>query len=189
MPPLPHHPHRKWWILAVVLALVLIIYAISIGSRNAHAATTTAASAKPSPGEYRIDKNGRVDPGTYAGWRIFHSSCYTCHGVDAKGTDIAPNLMDRIKDMTPRQFTTKVLTSYRITVPLGEANAESHNALREALIEEIMKRERSRRGEPLMPAWDSNKSVRPHVLDIYAYLLARADGKLKPGKPKVNWPK
>jgi hypothetical protein len=36
-----------------------------------------------------------------------------------------------------------------------------------------------------MPAWESNEGVEPHVLDIYAYLRARADGALGPGKPKV----
>jgi len=34
-----------------------------------------------------------------------------------------------------------------------------------------------------MPAWDADPQVNLHVLDLYAYLSARADGKLGPGKP------
>ena len=48
-----------------------------------------------------------------------------------------------------------------------------------------MKRERSERGQPLMPAWSDADDVAPHVLDIYAYLNARAEGGLGLGKPKL----
>ena len=47
-----------------------------------------------------------------------------------------------------------------------------------------MKRERQSQGQPLMPAWDVDDEVAPHVLDLYAYLNARAAGVLGPGKPK-----
>jgi hypothetical protein len=36
-----------------------------------------------------------------------------------------------------------------------------------------------------MPAWDSDAEVPPHVLDLYAYLNARAFGGLGPGKPPL----
>ena len=55
----------------------------------------------------------------------------------------------------------------------------------EALLELVMKRERSERGQPLMPAWSVDDEVAPHVLDLYAYLNARAAGVLGPGKPKL----
>jgi cytochrome c len=28
----------------------------------------------------------------YLGWRTFHVHCYRCHGTDALGSDLAPNL-------------------------------------------------------------------------------------------------
>ena len=37
-----------------------------------------------------------------------------------------------------------------------------------------------------MPAWEADPKVNPHVLDLYAYLSARADGKLGPGEPKLR---
>ena len=36
----------------------------------------------PMPGEFVV-VDGRVDAGTYAGWKLFHTACYVCHGVCA----------------------------------------------------------------------------------------------------------
>jgi mono/diheme cytochrome c family protein len=139
--------------------------------------------SEPAPGDYRV-VGGRVDRGTYTGWRIFHTACYGCHGVGGVGTDLAPNLVERVKTLTPRAFATKVMTSYRIVPPAGEGTAEARAAEREAMLEEALKRERGAGGMIIMPAWEDNAEVTPHVLDLYAYLSARADGKLGPGKPR-----
>lgn len=141
-------------------------------------------NAEPLPGDYRVVQ-GKVDRGTYAGWRLFHATCYGCHGVDAVGTDMAPNLVERVKTLTPRAFATKVLTSYRIVLPATEANTEDRTAMREAMIEEVMRRERGARGQIVMPAWQADAKVNTHVLDLFAYLSARADGKLGLGEPKA----
>jgi cytochrome c5 len=142
-------------------------------------------SGQPAPGDYAV-QNGRVDAGTYAGWRLFHTACYGCHGVDATGTDLAPNLVERIKSMSPRDFVTKVLTSYRLMPAASgaEGNSSDDNAALEGLIEQALRKDRSAAKLIAMPAWDDNPRVRPHVLDLYAYLTARADGKLAPGKPQ-----
>lgn len=140
---------------------------------------------EPVPGDYRVVQ-GKVDRGTYTGWRLFHTTCYGCHGVGGVGTDIAPNLVERVKTLTPRAFATKVLTSYRIVGLDHETNPQDRSAAREALIEEVMRRERGLRGQVIMPAWKADPQVDPHVLDLFAYLLARADGKLGPGEPKLS---
>ena len=101
------------------------------------------------------------------------------------GTDLAPNLVERVKTLTPRAFATKVLTSYRIVLPASEANTEDRTAVREAMIEEVMRRERGAGGQIIMPAWEADPKVNPHVLDLFAYLSARADGKLGPGEPRL----
>ena len=139
-------------------------------------------SVEPVPGDYRV-VDGKVDRGTYTGWRLFHTTCYGCHGIGAVGTDVAPNLVERVKTLTPRAFATKVLTSYRIVLPANDANTEDRSAVREAMIEEVMRRERGARGQIIMPAWEAAPKVNPHVLDLFAYLSARADGKLGPGEP------
>jgi hypothetical protein len=137
---------------------------------------------QPMPGEFVV-VDGRVDAGTYAGWKLYHTACYVCHGVGGTGTDVAPNLVDRIGNYTPRGFAAKVLSSYRI-VPMPDGEPADREAEREALLELLMKRERKLQGQPLMPAWDIDDEVSPHVLDLYAYLNARAAGVLGPGKPK-----
>ncbi len=160
---------RVWW--ALWLGLLI--------------APTLAAQprAEPMPGDYRI-VDGKVDRGTYTGWRLFHTTCYGCHGVGAVGTDLAPNLVERVKTLTPRGFAAKVLTSYRIVQPVDESNAADRSTALDALVEGILRRERSTRSLIAMPAWDDDPTVQPHVLDLYAYLSARADGALGPGRPR-----
>jgi hypothetical protein len=136
------------------------------------------------PGEYRVE-NGKVDAGTFTGWRLFHSSCHGCHGVDALGTDVAPNLLDRVGLLTPRAFVTKVLTSYRIVLFDADTNAIDSANARESMTNEVLQQGRHGRIKVVMPAWEGNPSVNPHVLDIFAYLSARADGKLGVGKPTL----
>ncbi len=142
-----------------------------------------AAAADPTPGSYHVVGN-KVDPGTYLGWKAYHTTCYSCHGVDALGTDVAPSLVERVKLLSPREFAFKVLTRYRIVVPSSETG-DDQTAIRDAIIDEVQKQERGKRGEILMPPWENNTTVKPHILDLYAYLSARADGALAPGRPKL----
>jgi hypothetical protein len=91
-----------------------------------------------------------------------------------------------VRTMTPRDFANKVLTSYRLLPPSVEGRAEDRAREREATLEQILRRERgAARTVVQMPAWDEHAEVPAHVLDLYAYLSARADGKLGPGKPRV----
>lgn len=143
---------------------------------------------EPVPGDYRV-VGGRVDRGTYTGWRLFHTACHACHGVGGVGTDVAPDLVERIQAMTPRGFATRVLTSYRITPYAPDGSAEERQAEREALLEEVLRRERSARGQVVMPAWEADDQVAPQVLDLYAYLTARAYAGLGPGKPRLLAPR
>jgi len=156
----------------------LIALAVSLS-----ALPSFAAEPPPPPGDYRIAANGRVDAGTYNGWRVFHSACFGCHGTGGVGTSLAPSLVERIKNLTPRAFAAKVLTSYRL-VPADDDS----NAGRDALLDEVMKRDRRARGQVVMPAWEGDAQVPVHVLDLYAYLNARADGALGPGRPKTAAP-
>jgi Cytochrome C oxidase, cbb3-type, subunit III len=150
----------------------------------AAASVPAQSRSQPIPGDFVVI-DGRVDRGTYSGWKLFHSSCQACHGVGGVGTGIAPNLVERIGNYTPRGFATKVLTSYRIVPMSPDSGPPEGQAERDALLELVMKRERQERGQPQMPAWDSDPEVPPHVLDLYAYLNARAEGGLGPGRPKL----
>lgn len=167
--------HPRFLLSAVVCTGVLLAV---LGAAQAQ------PSAAPMPGEFVV-VDGRVDAGTYSGWKLFHSSCHGCHGIGGTGTGIAPNLVERIVNYTPRGFAVKVLTSYRIVPMSPDSGPPETLAERDALLELVMKRERQERGQPLMPAWDDDARVAPHVLDIYAYLSARAEGGLGPGQPKL----
>ena len=137
----------------------------------------------PMPGDYRV-MGGRVDAGTYAGWRAFHATCYACHGVGGVGTTAAPNLVARIGSMTPRTFAAKVLASYRIVAPDEGPPTDKGASTPDTMLEQIMRRERGNGGRVIMPEWEGDARVDPHVLDLYAYLSARADGKIGPGQPR-----
>jgi mono/diheme cytochrome c family protein len=165
---------------STILAAAALAVAAPAPAQPAAPRAPKAADARldPPPGEYVV-VDGRVDRGTYAGWRLFHSACHGCHGVDATGTAVAPDLTQRVKTMTPRAFVTKVLTSYRIVVP-----ADGGTEDREAMIDDILSARRDSRYRVVMPAWEKSTQVSPHVLDLFAYLSARAAGDLGPGRPK-----
>ena len=92
------------WICRLLIAALLFL---------SNAGYLGAADAGPTPGTYRI-LNGKADWGTYAGWFTYHLSCHMCHGQDASGTDVAPDLRKSLKTMTPEQFANIVLGRYRI---------------------------------------------------------------------------
>ena len=147
------------------------------------AGTPSAAEGGPPPGTYQVI-DGKVDMGTYEGWLTYHTACHICHGPDAMGSDIAPNLRQSLKSMTQSEFTNKVLTRYRIFIAPTESM--SSEARRQSVLDEVIRQERGERGTVAMPAWQSNPEIKPHVLDLYAYLKARSDGAIGAGRPKVK---
>ena len=141
-----------------------------------------AGDAGPAPGTYQV-VDGKVDWGTYSGWFVYHLSCHMCHGQDASGTDVAPDLRQCLRSMTQAQFTKKVLARYRILVP--PADALSDEVLRESVIEEVLRQERGEQGRVAMPVWLADPGMKPHILDLYAYLKARSDGAIGTGRPRT----
>ncbi|MDZ7736679.1 MAG: cytochrome c [Gammaproteobacteria bacterium] len=109
--------------------------------------------------EYQVEcdadgSNCRVGMDTYIGWRMYRSQCTQCHGQDAQGTTIGPNLLDRLNQRVdyPR-FVDVITNGYR-----GQMG--------------------------VMPAWNENKAVMEHIPNLYMYLKARADGVLDAGRPQ-----
>ena len=139
-----------------------------------------AGDAGPAPGTYRI-VNGKADWGTYSGWFVYHLSCHICHGQDASGTDVAPDLRKSLKSMTREEFANKVLARYRIFV----SPSLSTESRRDAIVEEVLRQERGERGRLAMPVWLDDPGMKPHILDLYAYLKARSDGAIGTGRPKT----
>lgn len=163
-----------WWnvLLALLAALALAWW------------SGTVAGAEPAPGTYRITQ-GKVDKGTFSGWVVYHTACFICHGRDALGTDIAPALVVSMKTLSRQDFANKVLTRYRYAFGMPEGFSEDKANVRDLILSEVRKGERGKMGMVAMPAWQNNAGIQAHLLDIYAYLKARADGALGPGQPAV----
>ncbi|HPP82079.1 MAG TPA: c-type cytochrome [Rubrivivax sp.] len=157
----PTHKISSTSLLAAALALA----SCSVELENRKPAQELARAAEP-PGS------------VYTGWRLFQQHCARCHGSDAGGTSAAPGLPARVGAMGPRQFVDLVLRRYEWIVPAEHGGGDS--AARETLAEEIVQRK-----DPAlsMPAWRGEPNVDAHILDLYAYLAARADGTQGPGRP------
>ncbi len=118
-------------------------------------------------------------PGSvYTGWRVFQDKCAVCHGPAATGTAGAPDLLPRVREMGSRQFVSLVLTRYDWALPAAKAGSES--AARQALVEDVVQR---KEGMLTMPAWQGEPRVNAHIVDLYAYLSARAQGTQGPERP------
>ena len=121
-------------------------------------------------------EDGKVDDKTFVGWRLFNSTCYVCHGQNATGTDIAPNLLTSLEGMSEFKFRKKVLHRYFAKVNLDDPDR------RLAFLQQVA-------GEQgvsgfKMPTWSDDPNIRPHISELYAYLKARSDGALGEGRPE-----
>jgi len=149
-----------------VLALVALtgLAGCTVDASNARATQDAEASASPA---------GSV----YLGWRVFEERCARCHGASATGKPGAPDVLSRVRTLGPREFADLVLLRY----PWPElSSSDPTGADRAAHVDEVMRR----RGSMItMPAWEGEPHVTAHVMDLHAYLSARADGTLGPGRP------
>lgn len=158
--------HQLFGGLAVLLLLASVVL---VGC------TLDFLNAKPA-NEIKPPLPPKVD--LYAGWRVFQDKCSRCHGVMGTGSDNAPDLLPIVREMNARQFTELVLKRYKLggNVPPGSKNMTT---LDEQIEEIIRRKER-----PIeMPAWQEEPSVNAHILDLYAYLFARTEGKFSADHP------
>ena len=109
-------------------------------------------------------KYGWMDFATYKGWRAYHAECHVCHGPDAMGSTYAPSLMVSIQEGLSYDDFFNVIMNGR-----GEA-------------------EGAQKGN-VMPAFGANTNVAPHVEDMYRYVRARAEGKIRRGVRLPKLPK
>jgi mono/diheme cytochrome c family protein len=131
---------------------------------------------------YRVE-NGNVDARTFVGWRVYHETCVTCHGADGVTTGAAPSLLDAIGGYTATGFAMKVRSRYLVPLSGEDAGSESGSGVREAFIAELQRHEAASSAGPRMPSWEDHPLVHDRINAVYAYLKARADGALGPGKP------
>jgi methanol metabolism-related c-type cytochrome len=104
-------------------------------------------------------QDGKVDQGTYNGYRRYHASCHVCHGPDGLGSSYAPNLVNSLKRLSYEDFA-EVVINGRQNVQAGAGR------------------------ESVMPAFGYVEDVAIYLDDIYGYLKARADGAIGRGRPE-----
>lgn len=114
----------------------------------------------------------------YAGWRVFQAKCSQCHGTSAKGSEQAPNLLPIVRTMSARHFAEMVLKRYDLGNELVQGSEKKSTT--DSYIDDIL----NRKEPPIaMPAWQGEPTVNAHILDLYAYLTARAEGKFNSEHP------
>jgi methanol metabolism-related c-type cytochrome len=101
--------------------------------------------------------DGKVDFGTYNGYRRYHSFCHVCHGPDALGSSYAPALIESIPQIGYQGYLEAVIYG----------------------VENVSQSQQS-----VMPAFGEVADVVNYIDDIYAYLKARADGAIGRGRPE-----
>ena len=107
---------------------------------------------------------GWMDFATYKGWRAYLAECHVCHGPDAMGSTYAPSLMVSLQE--------------------GLSYDDFFNVIMYGRGED----EGAQKGN-VMPAYGANTNVAPHVEDIFRYVKARADGKIRRGVRLPKLPK
>ena len=132
--------------LALAAAVVSVAITLPPMARSAQ-----ADEEKP----YTV-QDGKVDKGTFNGYRRYSDSCLRCHGPDGAGSSYAPNLTDSLKHMDKQAFEETVING-RVNVNTGNNN--------------------------VMPAFGTVEDVALYLEDIYAYLKARSDGVVGRGRP------
>lgn len=109
-------------------------------------------------------KYGWMDFATYKGWRAYHAECHVCHGPDAMGSTYAPSLMKSVQEgLSWDDFFAVIIN--------GRYEADG-----------------AQKGN-VMPAFGENTNVAPHVEDMYRYIKARADDKIRRGVRLPKLPK
>ena len=134
------------------------------------ASVPATAADKGDEKPYRIVA-GKVDFGTYNGYRRYHNSCHRCHGPNAVGSSFAPSLIESLRKLDELLFF-NIVTNGRIDGRIGGADdgqpATSTSGAGERNV---------------MPSFKKDDNVMDYLDDIYAYVKARSDGAIGPGRP------
>jgi methanol metabolism-related c-type cytochrome len=105
---------------------------------------------------YVVTAEGLVDKRTQLGYKRYHNYCHVCHGPAGKGSSYAPALIDSLKVLSYEDFVE--------TVSNGRSKISTSTT-------------------SVMPSFASDPNVMKSLDELYAYLKARADGKVGEGRP------
>src|SRR5262249_49010797 len=80
-------------------------WVLAVGAAGGVAGDVTTAQGQPASA-----KSQELYQNVYSGWKWWHVYCYRCHGTNAVGTTLAPNLTDPNEKMPLLAFKTVVKT-------------------------------------------------------------------------------
>lgn len=133
-----------------------LIFLACISAVFAANAAEASGDATAADKPYQFDSaKGTVDWYTFNGYRRYHSECHVCHGPAGLGSSYAPNLVESMKSLGYEGFLNIVVNGR-----VSETQAQ------------------------MMPPFADNLNVMCFIDDLYAYLMARADGVLSRDRPK-----
>lgn len=146
--------HRRTAALAILLPLCLATGAQAVEESVGDVKMFTFSAETP-----YFYQDGKVDFGTYNGFRRYHSECHVCHGPAGMGSSYAPALTDSLKTLTFQDFVHVIVQGRQ-----GQENF-------------------------VMPSFAENMNVLPYLHDLYAYLKARSDGAIPGAARPDKFPK
>ena len=90
----PDRDRAVWWRAIVAISSTAIVSAVTgvrvaesaAAQRPARARSVARSASKRGPDTLLVSSS------EYTGWKYFHVYCYRCHGVDAFGGQLAPDL-------------------------------------------------------------------------------------------------
>ena len=127
---------------------------VGAGALLAAVALGSPAQAQELRDQYHQAPRDTVSQEVYDGWKQYNLNCARCHGEDVLGSTIAPHLVLSLK-------------------PDGPINTK------EAFLQVVC----AGRPEKGMPSWCALGMDPPTIEKIYAYVKARSDAKMSPGRP------
>jgi methanol metabolism-related c-type cytochrome len=146
--------HRRTVALAILLPLSLAAGAQAVEESAGDIRAFSFSTETP-----YFYQDGKVDFGTYNGFRRYHSECHVCHGPAGMGSSYAPALTDSLKTLTFQDFVHVIVQGRQ-----GQENF-------------------------VMPSFAENMNVLPYLHDLYAYLKARSDGAIPGAARPDKFPK
>lgn len=121
------------------------------------AAAQADADWKAYQKQTQVTPRDSIPQGAYTGWKQYELNCSRCHGEYGVGTSFAPALVASLKDNG--------------TIPDQPSFIE------------VVCQGRKDKG---MPGWCELGLEMDKIMNIYAYLKLRADGKVAAGRPAVK---
>jgi mono/diheme cytochrome c family protein len=140
--------------MRIPLSTTLRRLVAGVGALVAAGTVTSPAEAQDLRDQYHQAPRDTVSQEVYEGWKQFNLNCARCHGEDVLGTTIAPHLIVSLR-------------------PDGPINTK------EAFLQVVC----AGRPDKGMPAWCSLGMDPGTIEKIYAYVKARSDSKMSPGRP------